>query len=63
MLTTAGGPIPRWSQSTDREIGNMSGVGDRGLCDAGLPCMLLPIKHTTYINVVQKYSINGIICN
>jgi len=37
MLTTAGGPISRWSQRTAREIGNVIGAHE-----AGFSLILLP---------------------
>jgi len=37
MLTTAGGPISGWSQSTAREIGNVSGAHEVGFSHTLLP--------------------------
>jgi len=45
MLTKAGGPTSRWSQSTDLEIGNVSGVDNTGTHDAGFSHTSLPTQY------------------
>ena len=48
MLRKAGGPTSWWSQSTDREIGNVSWVGWTSVADAGFSHMLLSREYCNY---------------
>jgi len=64
MFTAAGGPIWRWSHSTDRELGNVSGVGSTGIQEAGFSDMLLPTKIIiTLLNIIHFTIIGNIYSN